>query len=250
VQSNPHPEISGAFGAALTAKQEYEQGAAPFALALTNVKFEAAIETFDCQSCENLCEIRKITVGDSTTAYFGSVCGRFEKSESQAIPASDSFALREQPLQDCVQHFAAEPHRGEIGIPLALSLHDHLPFWAALFHCLGFRTVYSQKTQRSLDELGFMHGPGEFCHPMKVLFGHVHSLLGKGVKKIFIPHRGCSRRRRKKHPGTPVPIPRPRPTLSAKIFLRVRRYSLSIFPWRASCRLGRCNRQKSWHRSG
>jgi len=188
VHIHPHPEVSGAFGAALTAKQEYEQGAALFAPALKDIRFDANIATFACRSCENMCEIRKITVGDGTAAYFGSVCGRFEKAQSRAIPASDPFALREQLLQDSVQQFTSEPYRGEIGIPLALSLHDHLPFWATLFHRLGFRTVYSQKTQRSVVELGIMHGPGEFCYPMKVLFGHVHSLIGTGVKKIFIPH--------------------------------------------------------------
>lgn len=188
VQTHPHPEISGAFGAALTAKQEYEQAAAPFPLSLAHLKFEANIETFDCQSCENLCEIRKISVAKSPTTFFGSVCGRFEKSQSQAIPASDPFALREQLLHDCVQQFETEPYRGVIGIPLALSLHDHLPFWGTLFNALGFSTVFSQNTRRSIVELGIMHSPGEFCYPMKVLFGHVHSLIKKEVERIFIPH--------------------------------------------------------------
>lgn len=188
VQAHPHPEISGALGAALTARQEYEHGAVSFGLTLTTIKFEADLAGFTCQLCENLCEIRKITVADGATAYFGSVCGRFEKSAGEPLPASDPFAIREQLLHDCVQPPAIEPHRGQIGFPLALSLHDHLPFWGTLFHRLGFSTVYSPKTQKSVVELGVMHGPGEFCYPMKVLFGHVQSLIDQGVKKIFIPH--------------------------------------------------------------
>lgn len=187
VRVHPYPEISGAFGAALAARDEYLLTGKTFALALPAGELAASSETFGCQDCDNLCRISKITAGGST-AFFGSVCGRFEKAQPQAISACEPFAERDRLLQASVGQFPARTTRGVLGVPMALSLHDHLPFWGTLFNALGYTPVYSGKTRRSQLEAGILHTPGDFCLPMKVLFGHVHSLIEAGIGRIFIPH--------------------------------------------------------------
>ena len=185
---HPYPEISGAIGAAITAMKEVAPGDSDRAFSLNDVVIDAVTDTFECRLCENLCEIRKVTVKSGETAYFGSVCGRFEKAKETVIAPDDPFSARESLLHECVVQSDCEPSRGDIAIPMTLTMCDYLPFWRTFFNILGFRTVISEHTTRSVVESGLIHVPAEFCYPMKVLFGHVYDLGGKGFKRIFIPH--------------------------------------------------------------
>ena len=186
VHLHPYPEVSGAFGAALKAVEEFSENDESLnGFRVSDVKIEAQTQTFECRKCENVCEIRKITVSGGKTAYFGSVCGRFENMVEAAIPADDAFEVRERLLYDCVER--GEMKRGKIGIPYALTMTDYLPFWGTFFNKLGFETVLSDKTNSKIVEAGQRHVPAEFCYPIKVLFGHVLDLDGK-VDRIFVPH--------------------------------------------------------------
>ena len=185
---HPHPEISGALGAALTALDELSEGINRYAVSLSRLLINGVGETFECRSCENRCEIRKITANEHGTAYFGSICGRFEWSELPPKPADDAFSMRERLLHDCVLKAPHAPARGEIGFPLTLTMSDYLPFWGTFFQALGFSTRASDATNRAVVEEGLRHVPAEFCYPIKILFGHVYNLLGKGVRRLFIPH--------------------------------------------------------------
>ncbi|MGV8074701.1 MAG: acyl-CoA dehydratase activase [Syntrophobacteraceae bacterium] len=188
VMIHPHPEISGALGAAFIALDETVEGVERHALTLGDLQFDAVSESFGCRNCENLCEIRKITVADRRPAYFGSVCGRYEGAGFKPAPVDDAFAVREKLLFDCVKSTAGAPDRGELGIPMTLTMIDYLPFWGTFFGNLGYAVRLSDTTNRAIVEAGLTHVPAEFCHPIKVLFGHVLSLVNKGEKRIFIPH--------------------------------------------------------------
>jgi len=188
IKIHPYPEISGALGAAFAGRDEYLKDSPVHSFHLNNLRIQAETETFDCKLCDNFCEIRKISVPDGKTAYFGSVCGRFEKSFSNPVPANDPFVIREQLLHDHVLKSENKPFRGKIGIPLTLTMFDHLPFWGTFFNLLGFETVFSTKTNRSIIEDGLIHVPAEFCYPIKVLFGHVYDLSKEELETLFIPH--------------------------------------------------------------
>ncbi|HNW82921.1 MAG TPA: acyl-CoA dehydratase activase [bacterium] len=188
VNIHPFPEISGAIGAAITALDDYDLKKEDQSFSLNEVVIEAVTDTFECKLCENICEIRKVTVKSGHTAYFGSVCGRFEKSADSCIQADDLFSVREKLMHDCVKSSEVEPFRGEIAIPMTLTMSDYLPFWQTFFNKLGFKTYISGNTTRSMVESGLIHVPAEFCYPVKVLFGHVYNLGDLGKKKIFIPH--------------------------------------------------------------
>lgn len=187
VSVHPYPEISGAIGAAITAMKESGSDKIK-AFSLNDVVIDAVTDTFECRLCENLCEIRKVTVKSGETAYFGSVCGRFEKAKETVIAPDDPFSLRESLMHECVVNPCEKPSRGDIAIPMTLTMCDYLPFWRTFFNVLGFRTVISDHTTRTIVESGLIHVPAEFCYPMKVLFGHVYNLAEKGFKRIFIPH--------------------------------------------------------------
>lgn len=188
VSVHPFPEVSGAFGAALIAINEYRNGDKDLGIQLDSINLNAEIRSFDCASCENLCEIREIKIKGNNPVYFGGICGKFEIASKAGGSSIDPFAQREQLLWDCLRESGEESFRGSIGIPFALTIHDHLPFWGTLFNKLGYKVIYSGTTHRSLVEQGGMYSSGGFCYPMKVLFGHVCELKDKDVDFLFIPH--------------------------------------------------------------
>lgn len=188
VVAHPMPEVSGAFGAALAAMRE---PSARLDFDLAAPVGEAITETFECRSCANTCEIRKVTLADGRRAFFGSICDRFERQQDIPSRPADAFAERERLL---LSHASMESGvdapapLGTIGIPYALSMTDYLPFWNTFLCGIGFRTVLSGPSSRDIVEWGLAHVPGEFCYPVKVLFGHVHSLMDQGIDRLFIPH--------------------------------------------------------------
>ena len=115
-----------------------------------------------------------------------------EKKESKENTAVDGFAIREELLLSYLKEYEENPRtpdcKGVIAMPFALNMTEHLPFWAAFFGELNYELVLSPKTDTEIVQSGLIRVPAEFCYPMKVLFGHVHTLLNKGYKRIFIPH--------------------------------------------------------------
>lgn len=197
----PHPEVSGAFGAALVARDGRRKAdanpdtgadadAASCFRGFADAPDPVAIRTFDCKACENRCEIQQVDVDARRRSFFGSVCGRFEHGAEGPLRADDAFAERDRLRDACAaaERPADVPDRGALGFPMALSLVDHLPFWRTFFVRLGYAVAPSGPTDRDKAALGLARVPEEFCQPVKVLFGHVHHLLGGGVARVFVPH--------------------------------------------------------------
>jgi len=192
---HPMPELSGAFGAALQAMAGSVDSKG---LDLSDPVPEAATSSFECQRCANLCEIRRVVMNDGRRAFFGSICGRFERDAEDPVLPDDAFATRERLLlaaaglggfdDSAVSDSGKTPGRGVIGIPFALSMTDYLPFWTRFFTELGYSPVLSGPSNRETVEWGLSHVPGEFCYPIKVLFGHVNRLMARGIQTIFVPH--------------------------------------------------------------
>ena len=156
------------------------------------------VRTFDCAACENTCEIQQVTNGGGRRSFFGSVCGRFERGEDAPVAAADAFATRDRLRLECAGLSPdadarpavppGVPDRGPLALPFALSLADHLPFWGRFLSALGYRLSLSGRTDAAKTALGLARVPEEFCQPVKVLFGHVHDLVGRGATRLFVPH--------------------------------------------------------------
>ena len=111
------------------------------------------------------------------------------KNESEPVNA---FEIREKLLLSYFEKYD-ETSRNPLpekvlAMPFALNLTEFLPFWATFFGELNYKIVLSPETDAGIVQSGLIHVPAEFCYPMKVLFGHVKTLLDKGFKHIFIPH--------------------------------------------------------------
>ncbi len=180
----PHHDVTGAIGVAILAMKEKAWDRSTFkGFDLSTRRYD--IDSFECKGCENLCEIRKVTVEGEAPLFYGSRCEKYDVvRRSNKKEAEDLFKAREDLLHGVYDKVVD----GEIiGIPRILSMHEYLPFWKAFFSELGFKVVLSDLTNKKTVREGVENIIVESCFPIKLAHGHVLNLLAKGVKKIFIP---------------------------------------------------------------
>ncbi len=179
-------EVTGAIGAAILASKEHKGRSRFKGFDLSQRRYQT--EIFECQGCPNRCEIQKITIeGEKQPLYYGHRCEKYERrrtNDDQDLP--DLVREREALLRQCI-HPAKEEAKDVIGIPRALYFQEWLPFFASLFHELGFDVVLSEATNKRLISEGAACMITETCLPIKAAHGHVLDLLQKGVRRIFLP---------------------------------------------------------------
>ncbi|HQO77427.1 MAG TPA: acyl-CoA dehydratase activase, partial [Thermodesulfobacteriota bacterium] len=185
----PHNEVTGAIGAAILAMQEKAPGTSAFkGFDLSNRDY--GLSTFECSGCANHCEIHRLEVKGERPLMYGGRCEKYEvehrKKDRADIP--DLFGEREELLLRFEGENEALPDSAPVvGIPRVLFFHDLLPFWGAYFNTLGYRVVLSDRTNKSLIHEGVESIVAETCFPIKITYGHVLNLIGKGVRTIFLP---------------------------------------------------------------
>jgi hypothetical protein len=162
----PHHEVTGAIGAALLARQnaiEARERGETIRTRFRGFHFsqeDFKISSFICRSCDNLCEIRRVQFEGQRPVYSGSRCEKYDvdRHSSVADHLPDLFAERHALLLG--QETAASPSRnnqpikGTIGIPMALSFYDVLPFWRTFFESLVFRFYCPAPPRRRLCATG------------------------------------------------------------------------------------------------
>ncbi|HON84586.1 MAG TPA: acyl-CoA dehydratase activase [Syntrophorhabdaceae bacterium] len=180
----PHHDVTGAIGVAILAMKERNWDRSTFkGFDLSKRRYE--IETFECKGCENLCEIRKVTVEKEAPLYYGSRCEKYDvvrRVEKKEI--EDLFKVREDLLFNV---YNKEADGDVIGIPRILNMHELIPFWKAFLTELGFKVVFSDATNKKIIREGVENIIVESCFPIKLAHGHILNLINKGIKNIFIP---------------------------------------------------------------
>lgn len=74
----------------------------------------------------------------------------------------------------------------KIGIPRALLYHRYDVLWLTYFDELGFETVLSPVTDKTIMDEGSRYAIDENCLSSKLFFGHISALCGK-CDTIFVP---------------------------------------------------------------
>lgn len=80
-----------------------------------------------------------------------------------------------------------DPTKLTIGIPRVLFLHKLFPMFHEVFKTLGFNVILSKATDEEIVALSQEYSLDETCYPIKLINGHVASLLNQGVDYIFLP---------------------------------------------------------------
>ncbi len=181
--------IMGAFGAALIARERYEESQKTTMLSLDeilNLHYETSMAR--CRKCTNNCVLTVNRFDGGRKFISGNRCERGLGKEKASGDVPNLFEYKNQRMFDYDPLTEEQAERGTIGIPRVLNLYENYPFWAIFFRELKFRTVVSPQSTRNIYELGIESIPSESeCYPAKLAHGHVEWLIREGIKTIFYP---------------------------------------------------------------
>ena len=186
------PDISGimgAFGAALIAKETYNEQPTSMLSFEEIVSLDFKTNTARCKGCANNCMLTVNLFSGGRRHITGNRCEKGAGTSSNLQKGENLVEYKRRRIF-AYEQFSKdkETPRGKIGIPRVLNIYENFPFWSAFFAELGFKVVLSPESDRKLYELGMDSIPSESeCYPAKLAHGHVQWLIDKGIKTIFHP---------------------------------------------------------------
>ncbi|MBR5364313.1 MAG: 2-hydroxyacyl-CoA dehydratase [Oscillospiraceae bacterium] len=189
--------LMGAFGAALYAK-EHAPAETTTISAEKIADFSYQTRSAKCGGCTAHCALNIVIFPDGGRYISGNRCERGAgKKQTDDIPSLYDYKYKLILSQD--QHPVFGKRRGTVGLPLALSYYEQMPFWSELFARLGFAVKLSHESDRDMYYKGQHTIPSDtVCYPAKLAHGHIEDLLEQGVDFIFWPcmsynfDEGCS----------------------------------------------------------
>ncbi len=181
--------IMGAFGAALIAKERFEEGKKSSMLSIEDINaltFET--ELTRCPKCTNHCLLTVNHFSGGRKFITGNRCERGLGEETKKDELPNLFAYKNHRIFAYPSLSKEEAPRGTVGLPRVLNMYENYPFWAVFFRKLKFRVVLSPQSSRRIYELGIDSIPSESeCYPAKLAHGHIAWLIDKKVDFIFYP---------------------------------------------------------------
>ena len=186
------PDISGlmgAFGAAIIARERYEEGHSTTLLKEQELNdFAVEVSMRRCGLCSNNCMLTINEFSDKRTYITGNRCERGAGHSIRKNEIPDLYDYKYKRTFNYKPLKLEEAKRGVVGIPRVLNIYENYPFWHTFFTQLGFRVQLSPRSTKEIYEMGIETIPSESaCYPAKLTHGHVASLLNSGVKFIFYP---------------------------------------------------------------
>ncbi|MBQ3915830.1 MAG: 2-hydroxyacyl-CoA dehydratase, partial [Ruminococcus sp.] len=178
--------LMGAFGCALYAKEK-STGESGIINKTDLDNFSYTSKSAQCGGCTANCQLNIINFGRGRNFISGNRCEKGSgKAKKNNVP--NLYEYKYSSIL-ALEKSAQPPHpRGTVGLPLALSFYEQMPFWYTLFTELGFKVVFSDESSRQIYYLGQHTIPSDtVCYPAKLTHGHVESLLDKGADFIFYP---------------------------------------------------------------
>ncbi|MBN1901723.1 CoA activase, partial [Candidatus Sumerlaeota bacterium] len=184
----PHHEVTGAIGVAIIAHRQ--KGKVPSLFKGFDLsKRDFKLETFECASCPNHCEIHCVKMSGEKPLFYGSRCEKYDVDRSRKVVSGmpDLFAERTQLLYAELKKESPPDAKGVVAIPLCALFYEHLPFWTAFFQSLGFQVKVSGMTNKPLINRGVEAVVSETCFPIKVAHGHILDLINRKPDMVFLP---------------------------------------------------------------
>lgn len=181
--------IMGAFGAALIAREHYEEGMETTMLTIDEInalKFETKMAR--CKGCTNSCLLTINRFSGGRQFVTGNRCERGLGKEKKSDEVPNLFAYKQKRLFDYEPLAEEKAYRGIVGIPRVLNMYENYPFWYTFFTELGYQVMLSPLSNRNIYELGIESIPSESeCYPAKIAHGHISWLIKHKAPYIFYP---------------------------------------------------------------
>ena len=224
------PDISGimgAFGAALLAKEEYQDDEAMSTLITKEelAEFHVKIKNIRCHRCANRCLLTINSFPDGRRYISGNRCERgAEVAEGLPNPISalagkanltehlpklaklpvignlasqapkvapslpNLYKWKYERIFDFYKSKDRKNSRGTVGLPRVLGFYELYPFWFTFFDFLGFKVELSPASSKDLLNEALDTIPSQtVCYPAKLAHGHIVSLVKKKIDFIFYP---------------------------------------------------------------
>ncbi len=181
--------LMGALGCALFAKEKTKnQPDAHSGVLNADQLKEFAYNSFatQCRGCTAHCNLTIIRFNDGHRFVSGNRC---EKGAGIKIE-NKTENMVEYKYNEIKAYAEKKPKnpKAKIGLPLALSFYDLMPYFHTMLYELGFEVVISEESTRDTYYKGQQTIPSDtVCYPAKLTHGHIMSLLEKGVDMIFYP---------------------------------------------------------------
>ena len=181
--------IMGAFGAALIARERYEDGyETEFFNYQQLCEFTYQTSMGKCHGCTNNCRLTINRFSDGRHFVSGNRCEKGIGGQKNANNVPNLYEYKLKRIFDYTPLDEDEATRGTVGIPRVLNMYENYPFWHTFFTKLGFRVVLSPLSNRKVYEMGIESIPSESeCYPAKLAHGHVTWLIQQGVDFVFYP---------------------------------------------------------------
>ncbi|MDR1020825.1 MAG: acyl-CoA dehydratase activase [Synergistaceae bacterium] len=184
------PELMGAFGAALLARDTYS-GQTGTTIGREGLEgFCSKTSTARCGGCGNRCILTRTLFSGGKGFVSGNRCE--QGASLGAAPRKSALPpnLFERKYKRLFSHYeplpASAAPRGVIGIPRVLNMYENYPLWFTLFTGLGFRVELSSAAPP--EHMGMDTIPSQtLCYPAKLAHRHIADLLSRGIKRIFYP---------------------------------------------------------------
>jgi len=136
--------LMGAYGAALTAQRNWQDGERSQALTLDDLdSFSVATKLDTCRLCQNHCKLTISTFGDGTRHVSGNRCERGASTE-KLPPKSELpnlFDYKYRRIFGYRRLTDDKATRGEIGIPRVLIMYENFPLWFTILPGHDLRAV-------------------------------------------------------------------------------------------------------------
>ncbi|MDO4272515.1 MAG: acyl-CoA dehydratase activase-related protein [Eubacteriales bacterium] len=181
--------IMGAFGAALIARERYEQGKETTMLSIDKINsLKYTTSMANCRGCTNNCRLTINKFSGGRQFVSGNRCERGIGKEKNKDHIPNLYEYKYKRLFSYEPLSGDKADRGKVGIPRVLNMFENYPFWFTFFTELKYEVVLSPTSTRKIYELGIESIPSESeCYPAKLAHGHVSWLIKKGVNFIFYP---------------------------------------------------------------
>lgn len=181
--------IMGAFGAALIARERYEDSPQTTMLPIEEIEnLQVETKLSRCQGCTNHCLLTINRFSGNRSFITGNRCEKGLGKEKNKEQIPNLFEYKNRRLFEYEPLSEKDAVRGTVGIPRVLNMYEDYPFWAVFFRVLGFRTLLSPQSTRKIYELGIESIPSESeCYPAKLAHGHISWLIQHQADFIFYP---------------------------------------------------------------
>lgn len=184
--------IMGAFGAALIAKERFNEDTSYLTtmLSFEQIKnLEYSTSMAKCGLCTNNCRLTINKFSGGRKFISGNRCERGIGGQKNKDNIPNLFEYKLHRTFDVYEPLKEEhAKRGTVGIPRVLNFYENYPFWFTFFTRLGYRVILSPLSTHAIYEMGIESIPSESeCYPAKIAHGHIEWLIQQDVDFIFYP---------------------------------------------------------------